>query len=243
VIGHKSIRVAENLYCYVWQGRGNNCNTSLFCRVLRGERPHVVVDPGHIRNEFNEACFDSLSRAMEKDGFRVEEVGLVISTHSHPDHFQASELMVRRSGALVTLSQAEYEFYCTGGMGREFYRALGLEMPQATPSFYLEVGDLSLGSKDKVNLKVLSTPGHSPGSISLYWPEKKILISGDVVFFASIGRTDFPGGSPYVLRKSIEMLSQLDVECLIPGHSTEPGKILAGKQKVERNFNMVKLFI
>jgi len=69
------------------------------------------------------------------------------------------------------------------------------------------------------------------------------LISGDVVFAGSIGRTDFPGGSPSLLRKSIDELSQLDVEYLVPGHSTEMGSIISGKDKVKRNFYTVKMFI
>jgi len=69
------------------------------------------------------------------------------------------------------------------------------------------------------------------------------LISGDVVFAGSVGRTDFPGGTPSLLRKSIDKLSQLDVEYLVPGHSTEAGGIIAGKDKVRRNFYTVKMFI
>ena len=103
---------------------------------------------------------------------------------------------------------------------------------------------MSLGAKDeKVAVKVLLTPGHSPGSVCLYLEKDKILISGDVVFAGSVGRTDFPGGSPSLLRKSIDELSQLDVEYLVPGHSTEMGSIIAGKDKVSRNFYTVKMFI
>ncbi len=242
MISHNSLRLAENFYCYIWRGQGNNCNSSLWCHVLRGERPHVLVDPGHIRNEIGEPCFDSLTQTMERNGFKVEDVGLVIATHSHPDHFEASEPLTRNHGALLTLSQEEDEFY-RSSMGRELYHAFGLKIPSIIPFFYLKEGDLSLGTKNKVNIKILSTPGHSPGSISLYWPEEKILISGDVVFFGSIGRTDFPGGSPSLLRKSIDRLAELDVEYLVPGHSTEPGNIIAGKEKVTRNFQVVKMFI
>jgi glyoxylase-like metal-dependent hydrolase (beta-lactamase superfamily II) len=64
-----------------------------------------------------------------------------------------------------------------------------------------------------------------------------------VVFAGSIGRTDFPGGSPSLLRKSIDKLSQLDVEYLVPGHSTEAGSVIAGRDKVKRNFYTVKMFI
>lgn len=242
MIYHKSVKLAEKFYCYVWQGRGNNCNAILWPSVLRGERPHVLVDPGHARNELGEPCFDSLAQAMEKDGFKMEDIGLVIATHSHPDHIEATELVVEKSGALFTLSREEDEFYRT--MGMTFFQMFGGEPPQVTPSFYLKEGDLSLGAKnDKVVVKVIFTPGHSPGSISLYLEEDKILISGDVVFAGSIGRTDFPGGNPSLLRKSIDELSQLDVEYLVPGHSTEMGSIIAGKDKVRRNFYTVKMFI
>ena len=241
MIYHKSVKVGENFYCYVWMGRGNNCNASLLCHILRGGRPHILVDPGHIKNELGETCFDSLTQAMERDGFKVEDVGLVICTHSHPDHFEAVELVVGRSDALLALSREEDEFYST--TGGPFYSYFGSKAPQVKPFFYLKEGDLSLGAKNKLAIKVLSTAGHTPGSISLYLQEPQILISGDVVFYGSIGRTDFPGGSPSLLRKSIDKLSQLDVEYLIPGHSTEAGNIIAGKDKVARNFHLVKMFI
>jgi len=242
MIYHKSVKLTEKFYCYVWQGRGNNCNAILWPSVLRGERPHVLVDPGHVGNELGEPCFDSLAQAMEKDGFKMEDIGLVIATHSHPDHIEAAELVVEKSGALFTLSREEDEFYRT--MGMSFFQMFGSKPPQVDPSFYLKEGDLSLGAKDeKLAVKVVLTPGHSPGSVSLYLEEDKILISGDVVFAGSIGRTDFPGGSPSLLRKSIDELSQLDVEYLVPGHSTEMGSIIAGKDKVKRNFYTVKMFV
>jgi len=242
MIYHKSVKLAEKFYCYVWQGRGNNCNAILWPSVLRGEHPHVLVDPGHVRNELGEPCFDSLAQAMEKDDFKMEDIGLVIATHSHPDHIEAAELVVGKSGASFTLSREEDEFYRT--MGKAFFQAFGGKPPQVNPSFYLKEGDLSLGAKDdKLAVKVFLTPGHSPGSVSLYLEEDKILISGDVVFAGSIGRTDFPGGSPSLLRKSIDELSQLDVEYLVPGHSTEMGSLIAGKDKVRRNFYTVKMFI
>jgi len=238
---HKSIRLGENFYCYVWMGRGNNCNSSLLCDVLRGKHPHVLIDPGHVRNELGEPGFDSLTQAVENDGFKMEDVGLVIGTHSHPDHFEAVAPVVEKSGALVTLSREEDEFYRQ--VGKMFFSAFGAKPPQVNPSFYLQEGDLSLGAKNRLAIKVLLTPGHSPGSISLYLEEEKILLSGDVVFFGSIGRTDIPGGSISLLRKSIDKLSQLDVEYLVPGHSTEVGNIISGKQKIERNFYMVKMFV
>jgi glyoxylase-like metal-dependent hydrolase (beta-lactamase superfamily II) len=109
------------------------------------------------------------------------------------------------------------------------------------PDFYLEEGELNLGKENKLALKILHTPGHSPGSISIYWQDNKVLISGDVIFYGSVGRTDIPGGDGKLLKQSIEKLSQLDIEYLLPGHSTEFGDIITGKDKVEQNFAFIRL--
>jgi len=242
MIHHKSVKLAEHFYCYLWQGRGNNCNAILWPSVLRGERPHVLVDPGHIRNELGEPCFESLGEAMKKDGFETQDIGLVIGTHSHPDHIEATDSVVKESGALFALSSEEDEFYRK--TGKMFFQAFGGRPLEAKPSFFVKEGDLSLGAKDgKMAVRVLVTPGHSPGSVSLYLEEDRILMSGDVVFAGSVGRTDLPGGSASVLRKSIERLSQLDVEYLVPGHSIDSEGIVVGKDRVKRNFYTVKMFI
>jgi glyoxylase-like metal-dependent hydrolase (beta-lactamase superfamily II) len=236
-----SVKLADGFHCYIWQGRGNNCNSCLFANVLRGGKPHVLVDPGHVTNELGEPCFDSLAKAMENDGFKVEDIGLIINTHTHPDHCEANEKVVEKSGAWVTLSEEEDEFRNT--LGKRLYSMFNVKIPGFTPLFYLKEGDLNLGATSKAHLQVFLAPGHSPGSVCLYWPQEKILITGDVVFYGSIGRTDFPTGSLSQLKQSIDKLSQLDVACLVPGHSTELGSIIKGKQNVERNFQSVKLFI
>jgi len=238
---YEAVQLADGFYCYIWQGNGNNCNTCLLADVLRGERPHIIIDPGHITNEFGEKCFDNLAQTIEETGFKVNDIGLIINTHSHLDHCQANELVVKKSGAYVTLSEEEDEFRRTSG--ERLFSMLGSKIPEFTPLFYLKEGELNLGAKNKVKLQVVLTPGHSPGSICLYWLEKKILITGDVVFYGSIGRTDFPGGSLSLLKKSIERLSGLDVENMVPGHNTEYGNIIKGKKNVQRNFQAVKLFL
>ena len=237
---YKSMQLAEDFYCYVWQGMGNNCNSCLFTNVIRGERPHVLVDPGHIANEMGEPCFDYLVKAIEGNGLKADDIGLVINTHSHPDHCQANEVLVTKNEAIVTLSKEEDEFRTT--LGARMYSMFAMKPPQFTPFFYLKEGALDLGAKNKVSLQVFLTPGHSPGSVCFYWPVNKILITGDVVFYGSVGRTDFPSGSLSQLKGSIDRLAQLDVECLVPGHSTELGSIIKGKLNVERNFQSIKLF-
>jgi hydroxyacylglutathione hydrolase len=249
---HKSRELFDRLFCYIWQGRGNNGNSYLLTGVLRGERPHVLIDPGFIMNEMREYCFESLEKTMEADGFKMEDIGLVINTHTHPDHCQATETVVQRSArkqtrgkisqAVVALSREEYDYYRL--VGDRMFGMFGQKAPRLDPFIYLAEGDLVLGrDEQRANLQVFLTAGHSPGSICLYWVEKKALITGDLLFFGGVGRTDFPGGSITTLKHSIDRLSSLDVEYVLPGHSTEYGSIIEGKDKVERNFMAVKLII
>jgi glyoxylase-like metal-dependent hydrolase (beta-lactamase superfamily II) len=82
------------------------------------------------------------------------------------------------------------------------------------------------------------TPGHSPGSLCLYWPDKKALFTGDVVFFQGIGRTDLPGGNGKELKNSIQKISQLDTEYLFTGH----GEILIGQEAIQANFKKIHAY-
>lgn len=241
MIYHKAQKLGESFSCYQWEGIGNNCNASLLDGVLPGKHPHILIDPGHVVNQLGEKCFDSLSDAMEKDGFSMADIGLVLCTHSHPDHFEAVEAVIAESGALLAISREEDEFYAE--TGSNFYKFFGSRAPQAKASFYLAEGDLSTEIKNNLKISVLLTPGHTPGSVSLYLEGDKILISGDVVFAGSVGRTDFPGGDSSLLRKSIERLSRLDVEYLVAGHSTGDGAVLAGRERVAYNFQTVRMFI
>jgi len=236
---HNSIRLQNNVYCYIWQGMGNNCNTTVITGVLKGDKPHIIIDPGHIINEADEECLASLEEGMAADHLKIDEVGLIINTHSHPDHCQSNELIVNRSGAQVTLSEEEDKFRNT--IGERMYSMFGMKAPHFTPLFFLKEGDVDLG-KDGFKVQVILTPGHSPGSVCLYLPDTEILITGDVIFYMSVGRTDFPGGNTMMLKKSIEKLSGLEVEYLVPGHNTEPNGIIRGKDKIKRNFEAVQMF-
>jgi glyoxylase-like metal-dependent hydrolase (beta-lactamase superfamily II) len=90
----------------------------------------------------------------------------------------------------------------------------------------------------KIELKVLHTPGHSLCSICFYSEDKKILICGDLVFEQGVGRTDLPFGNTDELKNSIERISKLDTELLLPGH----GAIIEGRNNIERNYEFVKAF-
>jgi hydroxyacylglutathione hydrolase len=233
------VKINSRLYAYVWQGMGNNCNTLLFTDVFSGPKPHVLIDPGHTDNGFSN-CFQNLSQAIEKDGFKIEDVGMVINTHSHTDHCQANDVLAKNNSVTIAMTEAEEKFRQT--LGKRLDAMFGIESPAFKTTKFLEEGPLELGDKNPLKFELFITPGHSPGSVCLYMPAEKILITGDVVFNCSVGRTDFPGGDTATLGRSIERLSKLDVNCLIPGHSTEMGSIIDGKKDVERNFQAVKSF-
>ena len=88
----------------------------------------------------------------------------------------------------------------------------------------------------KTFLRIYLSPGHSPGSLSIYWPERKALLTGDVLFYGGVGRTDFQEGDSRLLKKSIERLSRLDTEILLPGH----GETILGKERVVKNFEFIR---
>jgi len=117
--------------------------------------------------------------------------------------------------------------------GSEIYRMMGMSPPQLRIDILLKEGELRLGGEP---LQVLETPGHSPGSICLYWPARKALFTGDVVFEMGVGRTDFPGGDGKALIRSLERLAELDTEILLPGH----GNPVVGYERIQRNFEMIR---
>ncbi len=237
---HRSVTVTDGVHFYLWAGQGINSNAVALAGVLDGDKPHVLIDPGMTGGAMGERPLDSLVQAMAADGVRMEDVGLVIGTHCHPDHFQAVDDVVRQTGAKVALSAPEYEFL--KGPGGQFYGGFGTVAPDAQPSMLLQEGELTLGSSNGLHAQVLITPGHSPGSVCLYMPDTKVLVSGDVVFPGSIGRMDFVGGSMRQMKESIERLSTLDVEHILPGHSSVTGPLVSGKENVVRNFQMVRMF-
>jgi len=238
---YETLKITENLYGFFWQGRGNNCNSYLFAGVLEGDRPHVIIDPGHIVNEFREPCFKQLTAAMKAEGLDPKDIGLILNTHAHPDHCAAGEILTQNAGKtkppFIAFSREEYAFMRT--IGEKFSGAWGLSLEKIEPFFLLGEGNLNLG---KITLQVLITPGHSPGSACFYWPERKVLVTGDVVFYGSVGRTDLPGGSLSQLQESIEKLAGLDAEYLLPGHYTGYGSIVEGRERVARNFQAIKMF-
>ena len=213
------MKLINDIYAYEWTNYlDNNCNSYYI-----GGGVQALIDPGL-------SCYvPDLLNQMSADGIKKEDIRYIINTHSHPDHFQGSELFDTATVKIV-MHQKELDFLKGGG--GELYGLFGISVPQIHINFPLEEGDAILGDQ---LFKVILSPGHSPGSIGLYWPEQKALFSGDVIFQENIGRTDFPGGDGALLKKSIISFSELDLELLCPGHMG----IVSGREKVQNNFNIV----
>lgn len=213
------MKLFEDVYVYEWTNPfANNCNSYYI-----GGSVQAIIDPG--LKEY----LPALLKNMEEDGIVKDDVKYIINTHSHPDHYEASELF-NDSEIKIGLNDKEIDFFDLEGA--KMFRWFGLDTPRVKIDIILKEGSITLGDE---TFEVLLTPGHSPGSISLYWSKKKVLFSGDVIFDHNVGRTDFPGGDAALLKKSIRNLSKLDVDYLLPGHMG----IVQGSDNVKQNFQAV----
>jgi len=176
------------------------------CYLIGDEatREGVVIDPG--------GDSDSILAAIKAEGLTIR---YILNTHAHFDHMAANEPLLAATGALLALHPADAELLATGGGGRWF----GLPfISSPNPDVELVDGqELKVGG---LQLKVLHTPGHSPGHVAFYLSEERVLFSGDALFKNGIGRTDLPGGDYATLIASIrrKLLSLPDETVVYPGH-------------------------
>ena len=177
------------------------------CSILGDENSHeaIVVDPGDE--------VDGLLLRLGRLGLKVKQIVL---THAHIDHAGGAMQMKRATGAPLLLHEQDFELLCALP---DQARWLGAPEPESV------IIDKPLAEGDTVSFgpytaKVLHTPGHTMGSICLYFEAEKLLIAGDTLFAGSVGRTDLPGGSSEALMRSLEeKLSKLpDAVAVVPGH-------------------------
>ncbi len=178
------------------------------CYVIGSRRTGeaVVVDPGDEPDEI---------MALAKDmGVKITRI---VCTHAHLDHVMAARAIKEATGAPFFLHSDDLWLL---RQVPESARAWGLQADvPPDPDHMLSDGqDLEIGG---VGLKVIHTPGHTPGSICLYTPG--MLFSGDTLFRGSIGRTDLPGGDYGKLMRSItrRLLALPDDTVVLPGHMLE----------------------
>jgi len=173
----------------------------------RGEA--CVVDPGDEPEEIL-----ALARDM---GVRITRI---VASHAHLDHIMAVGAVARATGAPFLLHQDDLAIAASLPASARLLLDRD-EPPPPDPAAYLRDGDdLEVAG---ITLRVLHTPGHTPGSVSLYVPEAGLLFSGDTLFRESIGRTDLPGGDGAAIIRSIaeRLLTLPDQTRVLPGHMQE----------------------
>jgi hydroxyacylglutathione hydrolase len=141
------------------------------------------------------------------------EIDSIVLTHCHYDHTAYLKEIAHMCNAGIAIHHLDAPGLFEDHLSLSLH--FGARSPGIAPQRFLSEGD-RIGP-----LKVLHTPGHTPGSICLYLEEEDLLISGDTVFTdGGFGRFDFPGGDRMALAQSISRLDKLGIEGLYPGHGT-----------------------
>ena len=178
------------------------------CYIIGDERSGLgaIIDPGGDAADILNA---------------VRELGLdivyVIDTHAHFDHSLANADVLAKTDAKLIIHRDEAQLLAQGGGATMFGMSPGSSPPA---DLYLDEGDtITVGD---IQLQVLHTPGHTPGSISLYNAEEGVLFDGDLLFCQGIGRTDLPGGDYHTIMRSLDRIFDLPEETVVyPGHGPE----------------------
>jgi glyoxylase-like metal-dependent hydrolase (beta-lactamase superfamily II) len=177
------------------------------CSIIGDETSHeaMVVDPG--------ADVDEVLALVAKHGLKVKQI---VVTHAHIDHVGGAMKLKHATGAAILLNESDHALLKMLGVQAGW---LGMAPPGAV------VVDQSPADGDTVSAgalrsTVIHTPGHTEGSVCLYFPADQLLVAGDTLFAGSIGRTDLPGGSFDKIMRSLHdrVLALPDDTRVIPGH-------------------------
>jgi len=154
----------------------------------------IIIDPGCYSNDEK----NILKKYIEDNNLNPVKL---INTHCHIDHILGNKFVAKKWGLNLETHQNDIELLENSAEIARLYGFIDYEKSPSTTQF-LNEGDIVEFGNSK--LKILYTPGHAPGHISLYSKEEKFIISGDVLFKGSIGRTDLLGGDFNVLIESIK---------------------------------------
>jgi hydroxyacylglutathione hydrolase len=178
--------------------------------VVYNEKGHCcIIDPG---------CYFASEEQQLKDFIEQNLLTpiFLLNTHCHLDHIFGNRFIHKTFGLTLWLNRLEIPVLAYGPTSGQQWQ---MPFENYDAEFNLvDEGDMLRIDEDE--LKVLFTPGHSPGHVSYYSKENKFVISGDVLFEGSVGRTDLPGGDFQILEESIlTKLYTLPADTIVyPGH-------------------------
>jgi len=177
--------------------------------LINSEKDCWIVDPGMYEASEHELVTEFISR----EGLTPRAI---MNTHTHTDHIFGVQAMKERYSIPFLAHRDDLPVLQNAAASAQLF---GFTMPDSpSPDGYITAGEPLMLGNDL--LEVRFTPGHSPGSIVFYSAAYGWVISGDVLFYQSIGRSDLPGGNHETLLQSIrtEMFSLPDATKVFPGH-------------------------
>jgi glyoxylase-like metal-dependent hydrolase (beta-lactamase superfamily II) len=194
--------------------------------VVRNEQQILLIDPA-CSNEYERQQLEQYINQLSIVNCQLSIVNYqlsIIATHGHLDHLWGAKWATSKWNTPVLIHEADIPM--ARAMQQQYnmfgIRATAEDFP--IESLSAEGGPTAQRSYSETvlqrsGLSILSTPGHTPGSLCLYWPEDKVLISGDTLFQMGYGRTDLPGGNMGQLITSLERLFALPADTVVyPGH-------------------------
>lgn len=181
----------------------------------------LLIDSGNMSESEN----SRLSEYLTQNGLKL--IALLL-THGHADHCLGVKYVYDETGIIPTLTQADVPHYLKASEQAQMFGLSGIN--NIVESYQL-IEDTATHEGEKVMLhignfpaiEVISTPGHTPGSVCYYIEEEHVLFSGDTLFQGGVGRTDLPGGDYIALIHSLQKLvtKLSEQKChtdILPGH-------------------------
>lgn len=184
------------------------------CYVVSDETKEcVIIDCG----AFTEGEQNSIIDYIKKERLiPVHNIG----THGHLDHHFGDNALLTAFNLQPEVAEGDTIFMKNPRQAAE--QMLGMTLSYDLPSGELKLNKNKTISFGSHSFKVIHTPGHSGGSVCFYCAEENVLFTGDTLFKANIGRTDFPGGSMFQIISSLRELAQLpDITTVYPGHGPQ----------------------